>query len=69
VAVFWVVFLRSTKRTLTKVAYLSNVCYHTPFQDPTLSGVSVARTSEVRVSAMLVLRNVENQKIRVLSGL
>jgi hypothetical protein len=38
-----------------KVVYLSKIYYHTKFQDPTLSGASIAPTSQVHMAAKLVL--------------
>jgi hypothetical protein len=35
------------KITFTKIAYFLKTCYHTSFQDPILSGVSIASTSQV----------------------
>jgi hypothetical protein len=40
--------------TSTEVAYFSNICYHTSFQDLTLSSGSVTLTSQLHVSGMLV---------------
>jgi hypothetical protein len=48
------------KITITKVAYSSNICYHTTFQDPILSGASVAHTSQINGPVMLVLTFVES---------
>jgi hypothetical protein len=40
--------LYSTKRILTKAAYVSKDFQHTSYQDPVLSGARVAPTSRVR---------------------
>jgi hypothetical protein len=40
---------------VTKVILFSMICYPASFQDPVLSGVSIASTSQVLESAVLVL--------------
>jgi len=50
-------FVAYKKDTLMKVAYFFNIYYHTSFQSPILN---VAPTSEVRVSAILLLLIVRN---------
>jgi hypothetical protein len=48
--------LHSIKKiTWTEVASFSNICYHTSFQDPILSGTSITLTSQDCTSAMLIL--------------
>jgi hypothetical protein len=42
-------------KNLIKVAYLSKIYYHANFQDSALSNSSLALTSQVRASAMLLL--------------
>jgi hypothetical protein len=43
------------KSTYIKVAYFSNIYYHTLFQGPILNCASVAPTSQVHASTMLLL--------------
>jgi hypothetical protein len=50
----YVLVLRFTMNLPNKSYILLNICYHTLFQDPALSGASVALTSPVRAPAMLL---------------
>jgi hypothetical protein len=53
-------FVLQNKIVFTEVAYLSRIYYLISFQDPVLSGASVAPTSQVLVSSMLILPTVGN---------
>jgi hypothetical protein len=51
--------------------FLSKIYYDTKYQEITLllNGVSVASTSEVSITAMLLLLMIENVNVQVLGGL
>jgi hypothetical protein len=49
---------------LTKVAYFPKIYYFTTFQNSTLSDATATITSEVRMTAMMVLLVGGNKKIR-----
>jgi hypothetical protein len=57
---------------LTKATYVSKICYHTSFQEPTLSGASIAPTSDVRTSVtlllLLIVRNNEHTHAHTQNG-
>jgi hypothetical protein len=48
------------KNYLHKLHIISNICYHTPLQDPILSDASVAPMLQVRAPTTLVLPIAEN---------
>jgi hypothetical protein len=50
------------------MCHISKICYHTTFQELTLSDASVAPTSEVPTAAKLVLLMVGNKKVQRLSA-
>jgi len=63
------IILCSTKKiTLANVAYFMKLSYHKSFQDPALSATSVAPTSQVCSSAMLLLLIIGNLKLQDWSG-
>lgn len=50
------------KITLTRITYISMICYHTSIQDPILSDVNIAFLIQVHASAMLSILIVGNLK-------
>jgi hypothetical protein len=48
------------KKYLEKFAYFSNFYYHTSLQEFRVRGASIARISQVRVTAMMLLGTVGN---------
>jgi hypothetical protein len=60
-AVYFVYILQKT--TITEIAlFLSKSCIFILFQEPKLGGISVLDTSQVHISAILLLLIVENIK-------
>jgi len=57
------------KNPITNISYFPNVCCHTKFQDPSLSGVSVAPISNICMSAMSLLLTAGKYKAPTWGGL
>jgi hypothetical protein len=54
--------------TSINLGYLSETCYHTPFQDPLLSSSSVGRNSQVHGFSVVLLPIEVNYEVRVASN-